>query len=84
MVDRRHLDSSSFQGSKATLNDHESPVSTGRIFQANSIVIGLNDPFAIIFCGFSDFASIDTKAVGFGDRQILFEAPGCQKINGNR
>ena len=43
---------------KATLNNHEPLVSEGSIFQADGIIIGLNNPFTVIFRNLSDFGTI--------------------------
>ena len=69
MVDRRHLDSSSFQGSEATLNDHEPFVSTGSIFQADGVIVGFNDPSAVIPCRFPDRTAVDPDNTAFCDFQ---------------
>lgn len=39
-----HLDLSSFKRSKATLDDHQTLVSAGRILQADGIIVGLQIP----------------------------------------
>ena len=74
MVHGCHFDLRFFQRSKTTLNDHEPLIAAGSIFQGDGIVIGLNDPFAIIFCGLPDLSAIYSNAIGFGHRQVFFEA----------
>ena len=59
MIHRRHFNLRFFERSETTLNHHESLIAAGHIFQANGIVVGLNDPFTIIFCDFPDLAPIN-------------------------
>lgn len=56
-----HFDLGSFQGAKASFNDHQSLITTGGILKTDSIVIGFQYPFAVIFLSFSDLILIDVN-----------------------
>ena len=73
MVHGHHFDLGAFHRTKAALNHHESLVAAGGIFQADGIVIGFQDPFAVKPGRISDFGPIETDLVAFGNRQVTLE-----------
>ena len=60
-----HFDLGSFQGAKASFNDHQPLITTGGILKTDSVVIGFQYPLAIIFLGFSDLTLIDVNLAAF-------------------
>jgi hypothetical protein len=59
MVDRRHLDPGPLQGPEATLDDHESFITAGGIFQADAVIVGFEHPSAVILGRFPDRPAVD-------------------------
>ena len=82
MVDGRHFNAGSFQGSETPLNDHESLVAAGGIFQADGIVIGFNHPSAVIPGRFPDRSTVDADYAALCHFQVSLEAKGGKQING--
>ena len=81
MVDRRHLDLGPFQGPEAALYHHEPFVATGGIFQADSVIIGFDHPFAVILGGFSDSSTVNPDFTALCHFQISLEAKGSKQVD---
>ena len=63
-----HFDLGSFQGAKASFNDHQSLITTGGILKTDCIVVGFQYPLAVIFLSFSDLILIDVDLAAFAYR----------------
>jgi hypothetical protein len=82
MVEGRHLDLGPLQGPEAALDHHEAFVPLCSIFEAQGVVIGLQDPLAVILGRLPDRSAVHPDLVAFGHPEIALEAEGGQQING--
>ena len=82
VVHRRHFDLAVLEGSEAAFDDHKTLVAASGVLQTDSVVVGLDDPFAVIFGGIRHRAAVDMQLAAFGSSQIAFEAAGSEHIDG--
>jgi glycosyltransferase involved in cell wall biosynthesis len=82
VVHRRHLDLGALERAEAAFDDHQALVAAGGIFQADSIVVGLDDPFTVVFGGIHHRSPVDTQLTAFGGSQLAFEAAGSKQVDG--
>ena len=83
VVHRCHLDLGPLERAEAAFHDHQSLRSRrGGVFQADSVVVGLDDPFAVDIGGIRHRSPVDTKLTAFRGSQIAFEAAGSEQVDG--
>ena len=82
VIHRCHLDLRSLERTEAAFDDHQALVAAGGVFQADSVVVGLDDPFAVIFGGICHRSPVDMQLTAFGGSQIAFEAAGREQVDG--
>ena len=81
MMPRCHFDLRAFQGTDAALGDHNSLVSTGGTFQTDRVIVGLENPFAVIIGCSPECGPIDAILISFGDAHTALEAAGGEQFN---
>ena len=82
MVHRCHLDLRSLERAEAAFDDHQAFVAAGGVFQADRVVVGLDDPFAVIFGGIRHRSPVEMQETTFGGSQIAFETTGSEQVDG--
>lgn len=73
VIHRRHFDLGRLQGTEAALDDHKALVAAGGVFQTDGVVVGLDDPLAVVLFRLTDGTAVDTHLPGLEDTKVALE-----------